>query len=364
MAYIDTTTRGTGHRPGKDVRPMKIAYFLRHRENLHYFAALKPYLAHFVSQGRHDNFLVLQERQVREDESPEYAGYTHLFTTACDLDAYDLVITPTFLRQEERSAHTRVVQIFHGMSDKPFTYERDFHDYLLCLCVGQRQVDRLLQYEHNRSMRWTMIGYPKFDHPPTVPALFDNNKPTVIYCPTWRKGGMSSLDLFLRHSDVIAHLAVAYNIIVKPHPNIFNPHRPFYDQSIVDQLEALAGVTLIRSGNVMPWFAQADLCIGDISASGYEWLYFDRPIIFLNPQPGGIEPSADFTAATYLWQCGDVCQDMSALPTMIDANLHHDRHHHRRETLLHYSVYNPRDHGATQRGIAQLEQVLHCLPRR
>jgi hypothetical protein len=346
-----------------DITPRKIAYFLRQRENLHYFAALKPYLQHFVRQGVHENFLVLQEDPSANNAGPEYAGYTHLFTTDCDLDAYDLVITPTFLRPEERSQRTRAVQIFHGMSDKPFTYERDFHDYLLCLCVGQRQVDRLLQYPHNRSMRWAIIGYPKFDHPPTVPQLFDNGKPTVIYCPTWRKGGISSIDLFLRHPEVIDQMTAEYNVMVKPHPNIFNPQRPFYDQGMVDQLERLNGVVLIRSGNVMPWFAQADLCLGDISAAGYEWLYFNRPIIFFNPQPGVLQTSTDFTSMTYLWQCGDVCHDLRTLKAMIDDNLRSDRYRARREALLHYSVYHPRDNGATRRGIQQLEGVLRCLPR-
>lgn len=344
--------------------PLKLAYVLRHSANLHYFAALKPYLDHFIRQGVHQNFLVLQDPQTPLDTCPEYREYTHLFTTDYDLDAYDLVITPSFLRAEERSNRTQVVQIFHGMSDKPFTYERDFHDYLLCLCVGQRQVDRLLQYEHNLSMRWAMVGYPKFDYFPTAPTLFDNDRPTVIYCPTWRKGGISSIDLFLRFPDVIEQIAATYNVIVKPHPNLFNPHRPFYDPGIVDQLEALSGVTLIRSGNVMPWFSHADLCLSDISAAGYEWLYFDRPIIFLNPQPGVLGPSTDFDAATYLWQCGDVCSDLRDLPVLIDTNLRHDHHHVMRERLLHYSVYNPRDHGATQRGIDQLEQVLGTLPRR
>jgi hypothetical protein len=347
----------------EDVTPRKIAYFLRHSENLHYFAALKPYLHHFVRQGIHENFLVVQERLSAENKNPEYAGFTHLFTTDCDLDTYDLVITPTFLRPEERSPRTRAVQIFHGMSDKPFTYERDFHDYVLCLCVGQRQVDRLLHYPHNHGMRWTMIGYPKFDHPPTVLRLFETGKPTVIYCPTWRKGGISSIDLFLRHPEVIDQMAAEYNVIVKPHPNIFNPHRPFYDQGIVDQLERMTGVVLIRSGNVMPWFAQADLCLSDISASGYEWLYFNRPIIFLNPQLGVLRPSTDFTSLTYLWRCGAVCHDIRTLKAMIDVNLRRDRYRVRREALLHYSVYHPRDNGATWRGIQQLERVLRSLQR-
>jgi CDP-Glycerol:Poly(glycerophosphate) glycerophosphotransferase len=363
MRHLRTEVIAAEPRRRRGVTPLRIAYFLRHGENLHYFAALKPYLDHFLQQGVHENFLVVQERKVADDGFQEYVGYTHLFTTDCDLDAYDLVITPSFLREHERSDRTRVVQIFHGMSDKPFTYERDFSSDLLCLCVGQRQVDRLLQYAHNRRMRWAMIGYPKFDSPPTLPRLFDNGKPTVIYCPTWRKGYISSIEIFLRHPDVVDQLREAYNLIVKPHPNIFSRNRPFYDQGIVDQLERTPGVTLVRSGDVMPWFAQSDLYIGDISASGYEWLYFDRPAIFLNPQPGRLRPTTDFASMTYLWQCGDVCNDVGTLKAVIDANLRHDYYHAIREAVLAYSVYNPRDNGATRRGIRQIDLVLRSLAR-
>ena len=175
------------------MNPQKIAYYLRYPGNLHYFAALKPYLYYFIQQGIHQNFLVVDRFNAEDKTIQEYYGYTHLFTTNCDLDSYDLVLTPTFLRDEERTSHTRAVQIFHGMSDKSFTYERDFSDYLLCFCIGQRQIDRLLEHECNFNMIWVLIGYPKFDNPPTIPKLFDNNKKTIIYSPTWRKENISSI---------------------------------------------------------------------------------------------------------------------------------------------------------------------------
>ncbi|MCG8365309.1 MAG: CDP-glycerol glycerophosphotransferase family protein [Pseudanabaenales cyanobacterium] len=340
------------------IASQRIAYYLRDVANLHYFAALKPYLDYFRQQGIHQNFLVVRQPSVDGEGSQEYAGYTHLFTTNCDLDTYDLVLTPTFLRAPERTRHTRAIQIFHGMSDKPFTYERDFSDYRLCLCVGQRQVDRLLQTPINRTMQWALVGYPKFDHPPTLPRLFDNDRKTIIYCPTWRKQGISSIERFLNNLDVVDQIRQDYNLIVKPHPNIFNPNRPFYDPAIVAQLQQIPGIKLIRSGNVMPWFAQADLFIGDISAAGYEWLYFARPAVFLNPQPGVLRRSADVASMTYLWQCGDVCDQMLELKSLIDQNLQCDRYPDQREQVLHYSVLNPRDNRATQRGIVQIENVL------
>lgn len=146
--------------------------------------------------------------------------------------------------------------------------------------------------------------------------------------------------------------------MVKPHPNLFNPERAHYDEGIVERLRRTPGIKLILSGNVMPWFAQADLFIGDVSATGYEWLYFNRPMVFLNPQPNTLRRSSDVHTPTYLWQCGEVCADMRELRPAIERSLRDDRYRKRREAVLHYSVFKPRDGGATRRGAAQIEALL------
>lgn len=335
-----------------------IGFYLRSCGNLHYFAAIKPYLDYFLEKETYRVCLVVSELSNECLENAEYRGYTHLFSNNCDLDSYDLVVTPSFLRAEERTNKTRAVQIFHGMSDKPFTYERDFSDYLMCLCVGQRQADRLRQTPCNRDLKYKPIGYPKFDNPPIAAPLFSNSKKTIIYCPTWRKENISSIEIFLDNLDVVAEIAKDYNLIVKPHPNIFNPERQFYDGSIVDRLYQIPNIKLIKSGNVMPWYAQSDLFIGDISAAGYEWLYFNKPAIFLNPQPGVLQASNDVSSLTYLWQCGEVCHNVRQLKEFVDRGLKSDRYRDIRESLLHYSAFNPRDNGATRRGVAEIERIL------
>lgn len=357
---VDRRPAATGARASsrglRKRRRQTIAYYLRHCGNLHYFAALKPYLDHLLHSSPHGHRIVVRRLVPGYERTPEYAGYTHLFTTDCDLDAYDLVLTPTFLREGERSG--RAVQIFHGMSDKPFTYERDFSDYLLCLCAGQRQVDRLLAHPRNRRINFAIIGYPKFDSFAAEPALFANGKKTLIYCPTWRKGDLSSVHRFARDPEAIAQIAHDYNLIIKPHPNLFNPDRDHYDPGIVERLESIPGVKLVRSGNVMPWFAQADLYVGDVSASGYEWLYFNRPMVFLNPQPDALQRNSDVEAMTYLWQCGEVCMHVGELQPAIARALGEDRYRKTREALLHYSVLEPRDGRATQRGAARIDALL------
>lgn len=345
-------------------RRATIGYFLRHSGNLHYLAAIKPYLEHFLQEEGVEN-RVIAPRPPPGQVVPELAGYAHLFAADLRVDDCDLVLTPTFLRPEDRpgprNPGTRVVQVFHGMSDKPFTYERDFGDYALCLCAGRRQLDRLLAHERNSGIRWALVGYPKFDRFETAPPLFGDARKTLIYCPTWRKGGISSVERFLDHPAVVAELARRHNLIVKPHPNIFNPDRPHFDRSLVERLERLErvpGVRLVLSGNVMPWFAQADLFIGDISAAGYEWLYFRRPMVFLNPRPGELRPSTDPHDLTYLWRCGEVCDEAAGLPAAVEAALAEDRHGALREAALHYSVHNPRDGRALERGAAAVQALL------
>jgi len=340
------------------IKPKRIAYYLRYCQNVHYFASIKPFLDYFISCGIHQNHVVVRRLAHGYQEIADYRGYTHLFTDDCDLVSYDLILTPTFLRDDEEGAQHLAVQIFHGMSDKPFTYQRNFSQYLLCLCAGQRQLDRLHSYECNHRMPATMVGYPKFDRIPANPPLYKNEKKAVIYCPTWRKGNMSSIELFLSNVDIIHVLAERYNLIVKPHPNIFNPEREFYESRIVAQLEQLPNIRLIRSGNVMGWFSQADLFVGDISASGYEWLYFNRPMVFLNPQPGVLKPSQDSNAWTYLWQCGPVCDNVRELPTLIANELNSDSYSDVRETVLHYSIFNPRGGTATQLAVAHILALL------
>jgi hypothetical protein len=78
----------------------------------------------------------------------------------------------------------------------------------------------------------------------------------------------------------------------------------------------------------------------------------------LNPQPGVLQAREDFATLTYLWQCGEVCNRMWDLPHLVESGLRHDRYQSIRESLLHYSVFNPRDNGATQRGCAEIENIL------
>jgi hypothetical protein len=98
----------------------------------------------------------------------------------------------------------------------------------------------------------------------------------------------------------------------------------------------------VRSGNVMPWIALSDLYIGDILTSGEERLYFNRPMVFRNPQPGGLVPSSDPAALTYLWQSGAVCDAVRALSEIVAARPARDAYAAQREAVLDDGVSDAR----------------------
>lgn len=340
----------------------RVAWYLRDARNLHYFAAMRPYLERFDQCApRYVNRLVVSSATTMM-EHIDYQDFAHLFTVGEALEDFDLVVTPTWLRPDEHPVSTPAVQIFHGISDKPFTVERDFSRYALVLCIGQRQVDRLHVYPQNWNIVYELVGYAKLDTPPEPLSPFhESRRPVIVYAPTWAKGGFSSIHRFLA-PGVVDSLVEHFDLAIKPHPNIFNPDRPHYDRHVVEQLARLENhdsIAVVRAGNVLPYFAAADLCIADISSAGYEWLWFDKPIVFLNPDPQRFSASQDIQAPTFLWQGGEVCNDPLDLVDIVLGVLECDRHAAVREQLLSYSIHLPYSGNAAVHGAEAIRRVLH-----
>ena len=103
--------------------------------------------------------------------------------------------------------------------------------------------------------------------------------------------------------------------------------------------------------------AMADLMISDISSVCYEWLHFDRPILFANPAPGKYKAGTSITDNTYVWQAGDVLDDNSQILPLVKKNLTLDAHKKARNKLFQYAIYKP-DGKATER---QAQHILELL---
>ena len=75
---------------------------------------------------------------------------------------------------------------------------------------------------------------------------------------------------------------------------------------LVDRLVALAarpGIVVLRNESlVFPWLERADAYVGDMSSLAYDFLAYDRPMVFLNRAAG----SAADASGSRLFACGAV----------------------------------------------------------
>ncbi|MGC4251921.1 MAG: hypothetical protein QM605_10805 [Sphingobium sp.] len=214
---------------------------------------------------------------------------------------------------------TRLVFTPHGAGDRAIMLDpRDRH-FDFVLVAGEKSEQRLLEARTIRPGHYAVNGYVKLDlmarMQKTRAPLFDNDRPTVLYAPHFRRS-LSSWDRFGR--DVIRWFAGQdrYNLVVAPHVRLFADAR----QSEIDAVMRLAvpGKILIdlQSDRLfdMSYTAGADIYLGDVSSQVYEFLAIPRPCLFLNAH--GVDWQGD---PDYLfWTLGDVLDDLSALPEALD----------------------------------------------
>lgn len=108
-------------------------------------------------------------------------------------------------------------------------------------------------------------------------SKLDSNKKTIIFAPTWNDPENSSS--FVERSEEVAAIK-GYNIIVKAHPLLEH-----YDPGNFYRLEALfkdkGAIFLCEYPLVYPILERCDYYIGDFSSVGYDFLFYQRPMLFL-----------------------------------------------------------------------------------
>ncbi|MDX8430878.1 MAG: CDP-glycerol glycerophosphotransferase family protein [Candidatus Algichlamydia australiensis] len=214
---------------------------------------------------------------------------------------YDILITnmPAFFlrklfRMSEMMAGKKILSIWvpHGNSDKHFPFEGLPHETIALIYGNQmeqifksrgvyKQIPhvltvgnyRLTYYERLKNFYDKKISSEVLSH-------LNREKKTVLYAPTWNDGGDTST-LFVTAPTLIEKLTPKYNLIIKLHPST----------SILDMsgLQALmreygdSTLFLEHYPPVYPLLDLADAYIGDISSIGYDFLHFDKPMFFLQP---------------------------------------------------------------------------------
>ena len=111
--------------------------------------------------------------------------------------------------------------------------------------------------------------------------MFKNNLPIILYNPHWNK----KLSSLYKDGENIVNKLIStnrYNVIFSPHPFI-NYHNKLlkYKFKFLKSKNLVIDWSSIHKIN-FDYMKISDIYLGDGGSSAYEWLYFNKPMIFYN----------------------------------------------------------------------------------
>lgn len=175
---------------------------------------------------------------------------------------YDLLLYSTFNR---KALGTNRPSVFvpHGNSDKaghlPYFLEEE-----AVFVYGQRMLDFIGAPLKNPIIvgNWRKAYYEERQ----LTFLSPFTKPVILYAP--------SLGAF--HEEIL-DVPDGYNLLIKLHPQHERNH-----PGLVAKIREKANLRLLNDYPLIyPVLAKVDLYVGDISSVGYDFLAFDKPLVFL-----------------------------------------------------------------------------------
>ena len=203
----------------------------------------------------------------------------------------DALVSPerNCMKLRTRYGLTDVIMIHtrHGAGDREGGFDDRSGTFDFTLLPGQKYVDRLKNLGYLPDERYAVIGWPKFEVVRglnrTLPRLFKNDRPIVVYNPhfdqtvsSWKPMGLKVLDFFGENQD--------FNLIFAPHVVLFK--RKWRHQASLPRKYLSVPNIHIDTGSEasidMTYMLAADVYLGDVSSQVYEFLLEPRPCIFLN----------------------------------------------------------------------------------
>ncbi|WP_018157430.1 CDP-glycerol glycerophosphotransferase family protein [Demetria terragena] len=201
------------------------------------------------------------------------------------------------------------VQLLHGESDKPASFNPVTAMFDKIFVAGQAGVDR---YANNGvsipADKFEIVGRPQVEDI-EVDHGVRTGPTTVLYAPTWR--GHSEVASYSSIPGVVALfeslIARGCRVVFRPHPLSYKD--PEYT-AIIQQAHALLaaddqarnighiyGLTAEREMNVVDCFNASDAMIADISGVVADFLYSRKPFAITNGGRGREEFLAEFPLA-------------------------------------------------------------------
>lgn len=178
----------------------------------------------------------------------------------------------------------------HGNSDKGQIrpYYRALYGEETILVYGQKMIDFFKQGALCESRMICIGAYRKryFEtmHHRTIcalPTFQQPNQPLLLYAPTWDDWEQNGT-FFTAFESIAHYLPKSINLLVKLHPNTWLKKRPFIESWIgkytTENLRFLE-----EDLPIYPLLSQCSALLSDRSSIGYDFLFFNRPLFFLDP---------------------------------------------------------------------------------
>lgn len=261
-------------------------------------------------------------RQRIESKGPGVAGkLASLFLNRDYFSRFQAIVVPERMSLYLRRMgirKPRMIWTRHGAGDRAIGFAKDVKEFDFAFLSGRKVEERLLSQGAISPGRYYRGSYAKFDivrrMARSKPALFENDKPIVLYNPhfssrlsSWPQMGEQILQHFA-HQD-------RYNFVFAPHYRLFDKHRV--------EGEALAARfahyphIIIDPGSPrsidMTYTMAADLYIGDVSSQVAEYLIRPRPCLFLNAHHVDWHTDKNYR----FWKLGEVLENSDDLAAAV-----------------------------------------------
>ncbi|MGP9538494.1 CDP-glycerol glycerophosphotransferase family protein [Brachybacterium sp. AOP43-C2-M15] len=188
-----------------------------------------------------------------------------------------------------RSRSAIHVSLLHGDSDKVVSVSNQIKAYDYSFVAGQAAIDRLERHTtlFDAPARCIPVGRPPLDTDRAELMPRTDDRPTVLYAPTWEGGQASAAYSSLATHGIPAVRSLldeGLQVIYRPHP-LTGVRVPAYGEADRELRELLAeaGGLLSTERPLQQDFADADLILCDVSAVSGDWLPTGKPLIITRP---------------------------------------------------------------------------------
>lgn len=241
---------------------------------------------------------------------------------AVGLRNFDAIVVPertSLLLKRLGVTRPLMIHTDHGAGDRAVGYEPRIRQFDFVLLAGAKQEERMRRAGLIEPGKYAIVGYPKFEAvaatPPGQPALFDRQRPTVLYNPHFRRD-LGSWDRLGR--EVLARFAAQdrYNLIFAPHVRLADTLGARLERDVAPYRSA-PNIHIDLGGPRccdMTYTEAADVYVGDVSSQVYEFIRRPRPCLFLNPH--GRDWAGDENYAH--WAFGPVASAVDRIVAAVD----------------------------------------------